>query len=124
MPLTSELISKFVKSTKDNNTNKNKETFAHGEIVKDLNGRYCVKIYGSETLTPVSIPTNVRLNQPVTVMIKNHTATVIGNVNVSDGNNNDTEDVLNSTSKAVEYDSIEDEFIDGLWTNYDNYGKE
>lgn len=113
MPISKNLISQFVKNTKDDVATK-KETFAKGVIVYDeANKSYRVKIDGSDILTPVSITTNVNVDQPVTVMIKNHTATVIGNVSSELKANDSSNNVLNST--AVENESIPISSINALW---------
>ena len=78
MQLPKNLISEFVKVT--NNTTKTKtETTVYGSIVKD-NGATYVKLDGSDVLTPVSTTTDAQTGERVTVMIKNHTATVTGNI--------------------------------------------
>ena len=77
MSLSSELISQFVKVTKDD-TKVKKETTVYGTIVYD--GKPYVKLDGSDLLTPISTTTNVKDGERVTVMIKDHTATVTGNI--------------------------------------------
>ena len=79
MPLTDDLISEFVKITNDSTSNRNKETTTYGTIVSD-NGVFYVKIDGSERLTPITATTNVKDGERVTVLIKNHTAIVTGNI--------------------------------------------
>ena len=78
MPLSSDLISQFVKVTKDN-TKKKKETIAYGTIVEE-NGSMYVQLDGSKILTPISNTSNIGPDDRVTVMIKNHTAMVTGNL--------------------------------------------
>ena len=78
MNLSNELIAQFVEATKDENKVK-KENTVYGTVV-DINNEKYVKIDGSELLTPVSSTTNVDDGERVTVMIKNHTATVTGNI--------------------------------------------
>lgn len=78
MPLSNELISQFAKVTKDNTKRKNEST-SYGTIV-DYNGSKYVKLDGSELLTPISSTTNIEADERVTVMIKNHTAIVTGNI--------------------------------------------
>lgn len=78
MALSNDLISQFVKTTKDD-TKKNSEQTVYGTIV-EYNGDKYVKLDGSELLTPISSTTNVENDERVTVMIKNHTATVTGNL--------------------------------------------
>ena len=78
MALSNELISQFAKVTKDNTKRKNEST-SYGTIV-DYNGSKYVKLDGSELLTPISSTTNIEADERVTVMIKNHTAIVTGNI--------------------------------------------
>ena len=78
MGLSSDLISQFVKITKDKETSKGEST-TYGTIVK-YNGKTYAKLDGSELLTPVTTTTDVEENERVTVTIKNHTATVTGNI--------------------------------------------
>lgn len=76
--LPSDLISQFVKITKDK-TPKKTESIVYGTIVKNGDTKY-VKLDGADVLTPISSTTNVEDKERVTVMIKNHTAIVTGNI--------------------------------------------
>lgn len=78
MGLSNDLISLFVKATKDD-TKTNNETTVYGTTV-ERDGNIYVMIDGASTLTPVTTTTNVKPNERVTVMIKNHTATITGNI--------------------------------------------
>ena len=78
MGLSIDLISQFAKITQDKKVTK-KESTVYGTIVK-YNGRDYVKMDGSELLTPVTSTTDVENDDRVTVTIKNHTATVTGNL--------------------------------------------
>lgn len=78
MNLSSELISQFVKVTNDSN-NEVEETTVYGTIVEFEGSKY-VRLDGSELLTPITTSANVKPGERVTVMIKNHTATVTGNL--------------------------------------------
>ena len=78
MALSNDLISQFAKLTtkpKNNNT----ETTHFGTIV-EYNGRTYARIDGSELLTPVKTTAEIKDGERVTVMIKNHSATVTGNI--------------------------------------------
>lgn len=79
MGLSNDLISQFVRATLDSKKDTKKETLAYGTVVKKEKELY-VKIGGSDTLTPVLKTTGISENDLVLVLIKNHTATVIGNV--------------------------------------------
>lgn len=78
MGLSDQLISQFVRITNDTNKSK-QETTVYGTIAEE-NGTKYVKIDGSEILTPISSTTTAEPGDRVTVMIKNHTATVTGNL--------------------------------------------
>lgn len=78
MGLSSDLISQFVKATNDN-TEPKKETTVYGTVVL-YNGTKYVKIDGSDLLTPISTTADTQDGERVTVMIKNHSATVTGNI--------------------------------------------
>lgn len=77
MSLSNDLISQFVKVTKDKEPS-DKETTVYGTIVYD--GKPYVKLDGSDRLTPITTTTDVQDGERVTVLIKNHTATVTGNI--------------------------------------------
>ena len=72
MALSSELISQFVKATKDDSSNDNNESTVYG-TVKEYNGKKYVQLDGSDLLTPISSTTDTKADERVTVMIKNHT---------------------------------------------------
>ena len=86
MSLSNKLISDLVKTTSDNKTKK-QDTIVKGLIVKNKTGVYSVKLaeYSDDnTLIPARVGNNIDINQPVNVLIKNHTACVIGNVSTSE----------------------------------------
>ena len=78
MELSNELVSQFVKVTKDDKKENNGAT-VNGTVVK-YNGLDYVKLDGSDVLTPVSTTTAVKDKDRVIVTIKNHSATVTGNL--------------------------------------------
>ena len=78
MNLSNELISQFVKATKDT-TKTNAESTVNGTTV-EYDGKIYVKLDGSDLLTPVSKTADVKDNERVTVLIKNHAATITGNI--------------------------------------------
>lgn len=80
MGLSEELISQFVQVTNDTKQKKNNsESTVYGQIVEYEGSKY-VRIDGSELLTPVSATASSVDGDRVTVLIKNHTATVTGNI--------------------------------------------
>lgn len=78
MALSEDLISSFVKVTKDDTETK-KESTVLGTVVKQGNKEY-VKLDGSELLTPVNSTTVVQNGDRVSVLIKDHSATITGNI--------------------------------------------
>ena len=78
MSLPSNLVSEFVRITNDSKKTK-VETTVYGTIVKDGDTTYA-KLDGSNVLTPVSTTADTQHGERVTVLIKNHTATVTGNI--------------------------------------------
>lgn len=80
MNLPIDLISKFVKITNDKTETK-KESTVYGTARIHAGATY-VQLDGSnaELLTPVSATADVKDGERVTVLIKNHTATITGNL--------------------------------------------
>lgn len=78
MALSNDIISQFVKITNDK-TEEKKETIVYGTVVVSNSTKY-VKIDGSDLLTPIMATADATDGDRVTVMIKNHTATITGNV--------------------------------------------
>jgi hypothetical protein len=88
--LSEELISQFAKITKDRDKSK-KETTVYGTIVV-YNGEKYVKLDGSEVMTPIMTTASTNSGDRVTVMIKNHTATVTGNLTSPSARSDDIPD--------------------------------
>ena len=78
MDLSNDLISQFVKITNDGDVG-SKESTVYGTTV-EYNGELYVKLDGSDLLTPVETTSDMQAGERVTVMIKNHGATVTGNI--------------------------------------------
>ena len=78
MNLSSDLISQFAKITKDEKK-RNVESTLYGTIVT-YDGSFYVRLDGSDLLTPIVSTAEVREGERVTVLLKNHSATVIGNI--------------------------------------------
>lgn len=91
MSLTNELISQFVKATNDSDKQK-KESTNYG-TVKTVDGKTYVQLDGSSQLTPITQTANCKDGDRVTVMIKNHTAVVTGNISSPSARMNDVPDV-------------------------------
>jgi hypothetical protein len=78
MTLSSDLISQFVKVT-NNNTKQKAETTTYGTVFIVDGGTY-VQFDGSDLLTPVLTTAMVDNKERVMVSIKNHVATIVGNM--------------------------------------------
>lgn len=101
MGLSSDLISQFVKVTNiDKKTRK--ESTVYGTTV-EYNGSKYVKLDGSELLTPVSTTSDTKAGERVTVMIKDHTAIITGNISSPAAR---TEDVQENHDKIAEFDNV------------------
>jgi hypothetical protein len=98
MGLSSDLISQFVRITNDDNKPSN-ETTVYGTTV-EYNGHMYVKLDGSELLTPVATTADMKPNERVTVMIKNHTATVTGNMSSPAARTDDLKEVDGKVEKV------------------------
>lgn len=77
MPLSKELISQFAKITKG--TEDKKETIVYGTVAENGGSKY-VRLDGSDILMPAYTTVEVSSGERVTVMIKNHTAVITGNI--------------------------------------------
>lgn len=99
MSLSSDLLSQFVKITKDNAKPKT-ETTVYGTTV-EYDGRTYVRLDGSDLLTPVESTVATVPGERVTVMIKDHTATVTGNLSSPSARKDDV-DALGSQISEFE----------------------
>lgn len=101
MKLPKKLVSEFVKVTNTNTSTKTKtETTVYGTIVKDGESTYA-QLDGSEILTPVSSTTDTQDGDRVTILIKNHTATVTGNLTSPSARTDDVQTMTDDASKTA-----------------------
>ena len=98
MGLSHDLISQFVKVTNDRKTEK-KETIAYGTAV-ELDGKKYVRLDGSDMLTPVSSTADAEANERVTVLIKDHTATITGNASSPAARKQSVEDAIDQITEV------------------------
>jgi hypothetical protein len=92
MGLSNELISQFAKITKDE-PKPSEGTTVNGTAVA-YEGKIYVRIDGSDQLTPViSSTAGMKNGDRVTVLIKNHTATVTGNTSSPSAGKDDIDEV-------------------------------
>lgn len=117
MALSYELISQFAKLTKSDNKT-NTESTVYGTIKVDENGNKYVKLDGSDQLTPlddenrpvadttVNTAANANDGERVSVLIKNHTATVTGNISSPAARTGDVEKLEGDVTKIQEFDIL------------------
>lgn len=120
MALSNDLISKFVKATKDDNKTL-KETVVYGTVQKDVG---YVKLDGSDVLTPVKTTIVLAENDRVTVLLRNHEAVVTGNVSSPAARNEDTLKVvdlkaINASIETLKTEKLSAKDIEGKYANID-----
>lgn len=98
MGLSSDLISQFVKATKDEKP-KSTEATVYGTVVEQ-NGDLYVQLDGSDVLTPVSSTVKMESGERVMVQIKDHTAVVTGNLTTQAARSDDLDDVVNEITEV------------------------
>lgn len=106
MKLPSNLISRFAKLTASDKTEK-QETTVYGTI-KERNGSKYVLLDGAEILTPVTTTVEFKDGERVTVLLKNHTATVTGNITSPARNSSvgDLEDTVKEQTTIIDNNKI------------------
>lgn len=126
MALSNDLISQFAKIVK-NNEKTNKESTVYGTVITDGNGNKYVKLDGSDQLTPIdSSTTNVNKDDRVSVLIKDHTATVTGNISSpsvrSDDFNDQVTEIKNFDIVIAEKVQANEGYIQKLQTDKADVG--
>lgn len=101
MALSNELISQFAKITTEKEETKTEEV-VYGTTVS-YNDTVYVKLDGSDRLTPITSTTVVKPDERVTVMIKDHSAIVTGNISSPSARNSDVEEL---GTRISEFDTI------------------
>lgn len=104
MAISSDIIAQFVKVTNDETKIKS-ETTVYGTIVEQGGSKY-VRLDGSELLTPITTTANVADGERVAVLIKNHTATVTGNMSSPAARMNDIQDTTELMDKITELEIL------------------
>lgn len=98
MNLSNELISQFVKVTNDDSHTASEST-VYGTTVEH-DGKIYVRIDGSDRLTPVSTTADMKPDERVNVIIKNHTATVTGNYTSPSARTDDVHEIGNKITEV------------------------
>ena len=101
MAVPNELIAKFAKLSKESKIQR--ETTVFGTTV-EYGGKLYVKMDGSDLLTPVATTSEISAGERVTVMVKDHTATVTGNISnpsASKGTTDAIEDEITTITAKI-----------------------
>lgn len=117
MAISNRLVSKFVKATKNDTKNIKREKTVYGNIV-NKDGTYYARIDGADenNLVPISrFASNVKADDKVIIMIKDHTAIVTGNVDNPSTDNKQVNDLIDEKVSEVDVSSIDIEDIQALW---------
>ena len=116
MALSYELISQFAKLAAENKKT-NTESTVYGTVKVDEHGNKYVKLDGSDQLTPLTDENRPSMDtasatandgERVSVLIKNHTATVTGNISPSgrSARTEDVEDLGKDVSEIKKFDIL------------------
>lgn len=114
MALSHELISQFAKIVKANKK-QSAESTVYGTIVTDGNGNKYVKLDGSDQLTPLtdnerpsadSTTASANDGERVSVLIKNHTATITGNVSSPSVRSDDFKNLDDQVTDIKKFDIV------------------
>ena len=98
MALSHDLISQFAKVINNDKKAKNEST-SYGTTV-EYNGSTYVKLDGSDLLTPVETMVDTKPGERVTILIKDHIATVTGNLSSPAARKGDVEEIGNKISEV------------------------
>ena len=137
MELSVDVIRQFTELTKAKSGQSNVELMAYGTVVEldgDSDSKY-VQLDGSTQITPVETTADVQVGDRVMVTIKNHTATVIGNVTSPSASSGTVTFTINSIQETMNKQNSEtlnaaksysDSKMEGYveQNEYDEYKKE
>ena len=112
MGLNQDLISQFAKLV-NKDKKQNTESTVYGTVLEDEQGNKYVQLDGSDQITPVSVNTKPEVSSTTTVtkpgdrvsvLIKNHTATVTGNLSSPSVRDEDFKDLDDQVTQIKEFD--------------------
>ena len=109
MGISHDLLSQLAKTVKEDKK-QSPESIVYGSVKTDSNGNKYVQLDGSDQLTPLSednqptvdsTTTNMKDGDRVSVLIKNHTATITGNISAPSVSNDDVETSITNFDIAI-----------------------
>lgn len=115
MPLSYELVSQFAKQLTSESKKTSHESTVYGTVKADEYGNKYVKLDGSDQLTPLSadeqpsaesMSVNANDGERVSVLIKNHTATVVGNISSPAARTGDVEHLGDQITEIQKFDIL------------------
>ena len=107
MSISYDLISQFAKQVVGNTKKTSNESTVYGTVVVDENGDKYVKLDGSDLLTPLTNASAVvNEDERVSVLIKNHSATVTGNISSPAARTGDVENLGEQVSEIQKFDIL------------------
>lgn len=108
MDLPSELISEFAKITNDSNVKKEEDSILYGTVV-EFEGSLCVKLDGSNEITPAITTSTIKAGDRVSVSLKKHTAIITGNLSDPSASGADLSNVkMEITEQGVVFSGLAD----------------
>ena len=108
MDLPSELISEFAKITNDSNVKKEEDSILYGTVV-EFEGSLCVKLDGSNEITPAITTSTIKAGDRVSVSLKKHTAIITGNLSDPSASGADLSKVkMEITEQGVVFSGLAD----------------
>ena len=99
MNLSNDLVSKFAKMNKEDNK-KPTETIVYGTAVA-YGDKVYVNLDGSDAVTPVTSTAEVKAGERVTVLLKDHSATILGNISNPSASTETTNKILDDYDVIV-----------------------
>lgn len=106
MGLSHDLVSQFAKIV-NKDMEKPSETTVYGTVVTDGEGNKYVKLDGSDQLTPITnTSSSVKADERVSVLIKDHNATVTGNLSSPSVRTGDFNDLNDQVTDIKQFDLV------------------
>lgn len=103
MNMPNDLLYQFAKVV-SSKPSSGSETTLFG-VITEYNGLKYVKLDGSDLLTPISSTTNIESGERVTVMIKDHSAIVTGNITSPAARTEDVENLKDEIATLLRIES-------------------
>ena len=106
MGLSHDLVSQFAKIV-NKDMKKPSETTVYGTVVTDGEGNKYVKLDGSDQWTPITnTSSSVKADERVSVLIKDHNATVTGNLSSPSVRTGDFNDLNDQVTDIKQFDTV------------------